>query len=547
MSTTTVLKLTGTGSVNWFLNSMFRLGGSGLLVLAGVTATFAENNPPRAPNILIILADDLGYGDVACYNQTHGKVHTPNLDQFASQGMRFTDAHSSSAVCSPSRYSLLTGRYHWRTWLQSGIVNRFGPPLIAPERLTLADLLRAEGYRTACFGKWHMGWNWPIPRGREKEFLADPRNTSNPPKESTKQLWREVFSQPIGGGPLECGFDTFFGVDLPNFPPFCYIDGNHTVGIPDEMLPAELMTHNLADFSRPSVHDWRLDTVLPEICGRACQFIRNSADQTKSFFLYLPITAPHTPLAVIKEWRGKSGLNTYADYVMETDAVIGRVLQALDQAQLTDNTFVLISSDNGCAPYVGIDELAKKGHHPNWPYRGFKTDIWEGGHRVPFMVRWPKKVKPGTTCGALVGQVDTVATVAALLNLKLPPNVGEDSISFLPLLEGKKEGTRTTAVNQSIQGLFAIRQGPWKLILGQGSGGWAKGSDEKPQQLYRVDQDPAEERNLFGEHPELEKQLTELMEQVVANGRSTPGPTQQNDVEVDWKRFLGKIAEEAKN
>lgn len=514
---------------------------------ADVTAAAADGGSSRQPNVLILLADDLGYGDVACYNPTHGKIRTPNLDQFASQGMRFTDAHSSSAVCSPSRYSLLTGRYHWRTWLQSGIVNKFGPPMIAPDRLTLADLLREQGYRTACFGKWHMGWNWPIPQGREKEFLADPRNTSNPPTESTKQLWRSVFSQPVSGGPIDCGFETFFGVDLPNFPPFCYIDGNHTVGIPDEVLPTELMANNLADYSRPAVRDWRLDAVLPEIGDRACQFIRESADQSKPFFLYLPITAPHTPLAVNKEWQGKSGLNAYADYVMETDAVIGRVLRALDQTKLTENTFVLISSDNGCAPYVGIDELTQKGHFPNWPYRGFKTDIWEGGHRVPFMVRWPKGAKPASTCDALVGQVDIVATVAELLNLKLPPSVGEDSISFLPLLEGKKEATRTTAVNQSIHGLFAIRQGPWKLILGQGSGGWEKSTDEKLQQLYRVDEDPREEHNLFGEHPELEIQLTELMEQIVANGRSTPGPAQQNDVSVDWKRFLGKFTDEAKN
>jgi arylsulfatase A-like enzyme len=519
----------------------------GLASFLSTAFTFAANVSPREPNILIILADDLGYGDVACYNPTHGKIRMPSLDHFALQGMRFTDAHSSSAVCSPSRYSLLTGRYHWRTWLQSGIVNKFGPALIAPDRLTLADILRERGYRTACFGKWHMGWNWPIPHDREQEFIADPRNTSNPPNQSTRELWRKVFSQPIGGGPLECGFDTFFGMDLPNFPPFCFIDGNHTVGIPDEVLPAELMATNLADFSRPAVHNWRLDTILPEIGDRACQFIHDSAEQSKPFFLYLPITAPHTPIAVNQEWRGKSGLNAYADYVMETDAVIGQVLRELDQVKLTENTFVLISSDNGCAPYVGIEELARKGHYPNWPYRGFKTDIWEGGHRVPFIVRWPGSVQPGTTCDALVQQVDLVATVAEFLDEKLPPNVGEDSFSFMPLLRGGKEPTRNLAVNQSIKGLFAIRQGPWKLIFGQGSGGWAKGSDDKPQQLYRLDEDPTEEHNLFGQHQQLEEQLTEQMARIVAAGRSTPGPSQQNDMPVDWRRFLDTADDSSKN
>jgi arylsulfatase A-like enzyme len=392
-----------------------------------------------------------------------------------------------------------------------------------------------------------MGWNWPIPPDREKEFLADPRDTSNPPSESTRQLWRDVFSQPISGGPLDCGFETFFGVDLPNFSPFCYIEGNHTVGMPDEVLPAEWMAKNLADFSRPAVRGWRLDTILPEIGDRACQFIRESAQQSKPFFLYLPLTAPHTPIAVNKEWQGKSGLNAYADFVMEIDTTIGRVLRALDEAQIADNTFVLISSDNGCAPYVGIDELAAKGHYPDWPYRGFKTDIWEGGHRVPFMVRYPKTIKPGTTSDALVQQVDTLATVAELLSISLPPNVGEDSVSFMPLLSGSKQAVRTTAVNQSFYGLFAIRQGPWKLVFGRGSGGWDKHSGEKPQQLYRVDEDPAEAHNLYGEYPEVERQLTDIMEEIVTNGRSTPGPPQQNDVPVKWKRFIGLLAAPAKN
>lgn len=502
-------------------------------------AEISSSNAARPrPNILIILADDLGYGDVACYNPTHGKIATPNLDHFASQGMRFTDAHSSSAVCSPSRYSLLTGRYHWRTWLQSGIVNKFGPPMIADDRVTLADFLKQQGYRSACFGKWHLGWKWPIPPDRKDEFLADPRNPSNPPNEATRELWRAVFSQRLDGGPLDAGFDQFFGVDLPNFPPFCFIEGKHTVGTPDDILAASEMTKNLADFSRPAMRDWKLAPVLPEITRHACEFIRHSQHVEQPFFLYLPLTAPHTPLAVAKEWQGKSGLNAYGDYVMQTDAVVGDILKTLDDAKLADNTFVLISSDNGCAPYVGIDELASKGHYPNWPYRGFKTDIWEGGHRIPFMVRWPNVVPGNSTCPQLVQQVDTFATIAEILKITLTEDVAEDSISYLPLLIGRNLPTRTTAVNQSINGLFAVRSGPWKLIVGQGSGGWAKAADTKPMQLYQVDDDPTEEHNVVDDHPNIVTNLESTLEQIVNSGRSTPGPTLSNDVPVDWSRFI---------
>lgn len=506
-----------------------------ILLLASPAVSTAASD---RPNIMIILADDLGYGDVGCYNRERGKIDTPHLDRLASQGMRFTDAHSSSAVCSPTRYALLTGRYHWRTWLQSGIVNKFGPPLVAPDRLTLADLLREQGYQAACIGKWHLGWNWQIPESRRQEFLAVPPPEQTAPSESLRAMWRDVFVQPMRGGPIDCGFDTFFGVDLPNFPPFCFIENDRTVGIPSEFLSPALLKNNLADIQGPALAGWQLQPVLPTLADRACRFIEQAAREPRPFFLYLPLTSPHTPVAVNAAWQGKSGLNPYADFVMETDAVVGQVLAALDSADVAEETLVIFTSDNGCAPYIGFADLVRKGHFPSGPWRGGKSDIWEGGHRVPFIARWPGNVPAGATSDALVQQADVMATAAEILGVTLPPHAAEDSYSMLPLLQGNGHGTREAAVNQSIRGLLAIRRGPWKLIFGPGSGGWTEGRDSHPQQLYNLADDPAEAHNLIAERTDVAAELTTLMDRIVANGRSTPGPPQQNDVPVEWQRFI---------
>lgn len=334
-----------------------------LLSFVPACAAFAVDRP----NIVIILADDLGYGDVSCYNRERGKIATPHFDRLASQGMRFTDAHSSSSVCSPTRYALLTGRYHWRTWLQSGIVNKFGPPLVAPDRLTLADLLREHGYQTACIGKWHLGWSWQIPEDRRQEFLAVPPPEQTTPSESLRDLWRDVFSQPMRGGPIDCGFDAFFGVDLPNWPPFCFIENDHTVGIPSEFLSPALLQNNLASIQGPALAGWQLHPVLPTLADRANRFIEQAAQEPRPFFLYLPLTSPHTPVAVNAAWQDKSGLNPYADFVMETDAVVGQVLAALNAAGVADETLVIFTSDNGCAPYIGLEDLERMGHYPSGP------------------------------------------------------------------------------------------------------------------------------------------------------------------------------------
>ncbi|MFV1966595.1 MAG: arylsulfatase [Pirellulaceae bacterium] len=493
-----------------------------------------SSEPGSVPNIILILADDLGYGDVQCYNPERGKIPTPHIDRLASEGMRFTDAHSSSGVCSPSRYTLLTGRYHWRTRLQSGIVGKWGKPLISPNRLNVARLLKQSGYRTACIGKWHLGWDWPI-GADERPFLAPREKPDAVANDQHRAAWKRVFSQPIDGGPAARGFDYYFGTDVPNWPPFCFIEDDRTVGVPSEFLPARLLRKNLASLQGPALKDWALEPILPALGDRAVRFIRESSSLSPPFFLYMPLTAPHTPLAVNDEWQGRSGLNTYADFVMETDAVVGRVLEAIENSGATDQTLVLFTSDNGCAPYIGVPDLEHQGHYPSGPLRGYKSDVWEGGHRIPLIVRWPGVVESGRVCDRLVHQADVMATVADIVKQPLPENAGEDSFSLLPLLEGQDHDVRETAISQSARGVLAVRRGPWKLIFGKGSGGWSQGEDAFPAQLYHLKNDLAETTNLYEEHAETVAQLDELMRHLVNDGRSTPGPPQMNDVPVRWK------------
>ncbi|MEQ1831149.1 MAG: arylsulfatase, partial [Pirellula sp.] len=483
------------------------------------------------PNVLIVYADDLGYGDVQCYNRERGKIPTPHIDRLASQGMRFTDGHSSSGVCSPSRYTLLTGRFHWRTRLQNGIVNVFGDPLIASDRMTIGTLAQQHGYRTACVGKWHLGSEWNLPNGKENLF----RNFKDVTvaTDEHRAVWAEVFSRPIAGGPTSRGFNQYFGTDVPNWPPYCFIENDRTVGIPSDLLPKDLLGNNQASTQGPALKNWTLEPILPTLGDRASKFIAQAAKDREPFLLYLPLTSPHTPLAVNDEWKGKSGLNPYADLVMETDAIVGRVIDALETSGVADNTLVLFTADNGCAPYIGIPELEKMGHYPSGPLRGAKADAWEGGHRVPFIVRWPGKVKPGSICNQLVHQADFIATFAEILGTKLSDHVGEDSFSLLPLLGGSDKPIREHAVSASIQGVPAVRTGFWKYIPAPGSGGWGQGGDQsQPVQLYDLAKDIGETNNLAAAMPEKVIEMQALLERLISSGRSSPGAVQKNDVEV---------------
>jgi arylsulfatase A-like enzyme len=418
--------------------------------------------------------------------------------------------------------------------LQRGIVGKWGAPLISADRLTLPKMLKQSGYRTACIGKWHLGWNWPI-GPKDRPFLAPRFKPGAEATDAHRAAWRRVFSQAIEGGPTARGFDHYFGTDVPNWPPYCFIEDNRTVGIPSEFLAARLLGNNMASLQGPALPGWELEPILPTLGDRAAEYIDASSEADEPYFLYMPLTSPHTPLAVNERWQGESGLNRYADFVMETDAVVGQVLEAIENSGAADRTLVLFTSDNGCAPYIGAAELEAQGHYPSGPLRGYKSDVWEGGHRVAFIVRWPGRVQPGSVCDRLVHQADVMATFAEIAGQALPADAGEDSFSLLPLLKGEDKQLRPSAVSQSARGLLAVRRGPWKLIFGKGSGGWTKGHDDQPAQLYNLDDDLGEKENLYAERPELVTQLNQLMQNLVQRGRSTEAPEQSNDVPVRWK------------
>lgn len=492
------------------------------------------------PNIIYILCDDLGYGDVKCLN-TDGKIATPNMDRLGKAGMIFTDAHSSSAVCSPTRYGIMTGRYNWRSPLQSGVLGGLSPRLIEPGRMTVASMLKDHGYATACIGKWHLGMDWVKQAGKEVTELS---------VETPDQVHNVDYSQPIKNGPNSVGFDYYYGIAASlDMVPYTFIENDHVTALPtvDKSFPFTEGRESKPSRLGPAAPGFEAHDVLPTLARKAVDYIgqrAKDAQNGKPFFLYLPLNAPHTPIAPSAEWKGKSGISPYADFVMETDWAIGEVLHALEERGLADNTIVFMASDNGCSPSADFAELAEKGHHPSYVFRGYKADIFDGGHHIPFLVRWPGKIKAGSTSDQVVCLTDFMATCADVLGIKLPDNAAEDSVSLLPALFGKADKPLHEAViHHSVNGSFAIRQGNWKLELCPSSGGW---SDPRPNtpaakklpavQLYDLSADIGEKTNVEAEHTEVVDRLTRLLEKIVADGRSTPGAPQKNDVPIKlWK------------
>ena len=445
------------------------------------------------PNVVIMLADDMGFGELSCLNPKRGKIKTPQLDRIAASGMIFTDAHSGSSVCTPTRYGLMTGRYAWRTRLQKGVLTG-GKSLFKKDRLTIAKLLKKNGYHSAMIGKWHLG------------MLFDGEHQSGNVPIGTK-----VTHGPIDRG----GFDEFHGFHHARQMNL-WIDNNK---VTKRVTPKQM---------------------LPLLTEAAVSYIETRKGKDEPFFLYVPWNAPHSPVVPTDDWKGKSGLNDHADFVMQTDDSFGKVYDALKTNGMLENTIVICSSDNGTsAPTSKKAQLEKMGHFPSGILRGSKADIWDGGHRVPFIVSWPGNVESGSKSDRLVCLTDIYATVAEILDDEIPPHEGVDSYSFLNTLKGEKTHGRASVIHHSVSGLFAIRQGNWKLLCCPGSGGW---SDPKGRaalvkgksfvQLYNMQDDLSEKVNLATSQPEKVKELRALLDKQIADGRSTPGERQENDAKV---------------
>ena len=492
-------------------------------VAAGESAVDAAG----APNVLILYADDLGFGDLGCYN-ADSKIPTPNLDRLASEGMRFTDGHSSSGICTPSRYALLTGRHHWRDF--HGIVNALGSSVFKPDRITMPEMLKTKGYQTAAIGKWHLGWDWPAIR----------RPGAKPIGEGRKKAWGpEAFdwSKSIPDGPLAHGFDHYFGDTVINFPPYCWIEDDKVQSAPDVLMDTtkwkRIKEGNWECRPGPMVSDWDPYQNIPTTTKRGVDYIRKQAADDSPFFLYFAFPAPHAPIIPNDKFDGKSQAGPYGDFVNEVDDSCGQLLAALEESGQADNTIVVFTADNGPEKYAyARDE--KFQHWSSHPLRGLKRDIYEGGHHVPFMIKWPGVTKAGAVCEKLVSQIDLMATLASAVKFDLPnENCAEDSHDLTPLLKGSSEAVRTTHVHNTRQNQYAIRDGDWLMVAhkdGYMSGrnkGWEQRrnyppDDKSPVELYNLKEDIGQRDNLAAKYPEKVAKLKELLSQIREQGFSAP-------------------------
>jgi arylsulfatase A len=478
------------------------------------------------PNIIVIYTDDQGYGDASCLNP-EAKFQTPNLDRLAREGMTFTDAHCSDTVCTPSRYGLLTGRYSWRTTLKRGVFGAEKECLITDDRVTLASLLHDNGYATAMVGKWHLGMDFPGDR-------------------QTRD-----WSKPVRNMPLDKGFDYFWGIPASmNYGVLAWFEGRYAKVPPTQYTQKKPNKIAISDYRIMPPYETGLSVAgttsdlgvvrgqleiapdfvdsecLTRFTDKAIEWIEGQAETARSgkpFFVYLPYTSPHKPVIPIERFRGKSEAGAYGDFMIETDWHIGRILDLLDAQQLTDNTLVVFTSDNG--PETTWKERAKRfRHQSNAIYREGKRSIYEGGHRVPFFVRWPAKVSPGSKHAGAVCQTDLLATFAEIVAQKLPETAGEDSVSFYPALAGGDpvSAPRGPMIHHSAQGRLAVRSGKWKLVM-EGK------SKRLGRELYDLDADPSENTDVIAEHPAVAEKLAAEITRIIRNGRTTPGKPQPND------------------
>lgn len=476
----------------------------------GVDSAAQSQQATRPPNVVLLYADDLGWGDLACQNSA-SKIPTPNLDRLAAAGTRFTDAHSSSGICTPSRYAMLLGRYHWRKF--HGIVNSFDQPVLDEERITLAEMLRSRGYRTACIGKWHLGWDWRAVQLAPSQ-KADPK-LGFPP---------EVFdwTRPIPGGPLAHGFDYYFGDDVPNFPPYTWFENDRVLAPPTEPLNTTLKTAEGSFETRPgpAVANWDFYAVMPQLTEKAVEWIGQQSSE-RPFFLYFPFTSPHAPIVPAAEFEGTSSARGYGDFVVQTDDAVGRVLAALEAGGFSEQTLVIFTSDNGPETYA-YERVRRCGHRSMGPLRGLKRDLWEGGHRVPTIVRWPGQVPAGKVSDGLLSQIDFYATIAGFVGAEVAAGNAEDSYDQRALVTGAGPSVRTELVHNTNPNGYAIRQGDWVLIqarsgaVSQVPEWFDQANDYSPHQhegeLYHLPSDLAQRHNLFGTNPAKVAELQERLD-----------------------------------
>ncbi len=494
---------------------------SGLAALSAVSnlPALAKTDRSQKPNIIFVICDDLGWGDLGCYN-SRSAIPTPNANRLASQGMRWTDMHSSSAVCTPARYSVLTGRYCWRTDLKTGVLNSYSADLIEPERMTVASMLKADGYYAAGVGKWHLGLG-----------SASANATPEWNKYANRYEKPIDFSKPLRPNPIDHGFDYYFGIPASlNMAPYLYFENDHVVEPATKFIQEQKEPpRGVIWDSGPIAPDFEIDQVLPTLTRKAVSIIHDrSASPDQPFFLYFALPSPHEPWVPLPEYKGKSKAGRYGDFVVEVDDMLGKVMAAVSECGMEDNTLIIFTTDHGAD--WRLADMCQYEHRANANWRGEKADIWDGGHRIPFIVRWPGHIPAGSVANELGCTSDFMATTAAIIGTKLPPDAAEDSLNQLPvLLKQSKTPIRTSVVHHAWDGMFGIREGNWKLAMGLGSGGWSSEPehvDPMPGgpkgQLYNLAIDPYEMDNVYQENPEIVAKLTNLLETIQHQGYSRP-------------------------
>ncbi|MCG6190682.1 sulfatase family protein [Maribellus maritimus] len=488
------------------------------------------------PNIIFIFADDMGYGDVSC-NNPYSRVSTPAIDQLAKEGIRFTEAHSAGSVCTPSRYGLITGRYFFRAPKQRSHWGYLSP-YISPERETIGDMLKKSGYTTACIGKWHLGLNW---QRKDKSLpLIEAQGRAG--------YTNVDFSLPVSGGPYDLGFDYSFIMPASlDMPPYVFVKNNEVVDqeiiLTADMYPNRLEKTEFA-WDKKYINDddiywergvwWRngemsksfnVEECLDAITKEGLAFIERVSETENPFFLYLPLTGPHTPWVPNKHFKGKTGLGTYGDFIMQIDNIVAQITELIKEQGIEKNTMIIFSSDNGAA--WETEDILQYAHQSNWGRRGMKGDTWDGGHHIPLVIKWPEKIKAGTIYNYDIGLTDFYATFADMTHQEMNENEAEDSYSFMTVLNGNREEKfRDHIIYLSSSGKLAIKKGDWKYIQGLGSGGFSYPANLSPvkngptSQLYNMKKDIEEKNNLFLQKPKIAEELNTYLKKLVENGYS---------------------------